>query len=169
MPRKRLHEIHLTEKQKNILSRISVMTTTEYRYRQRASIIMKAANGEANKTIVQKVKVTRDLVRRWLNKWAQAQATLAKMEEKEKNHVYEDLILQVLKDEPRSGAPAKFTAEQFCSILAVACEKPEDSNNILSHWSTTALAKEVVKRGIVTNISRAHTGRFLKSSGFEAA
>jgi hypothetical protein len=67
-----------------------------------------------------------------------------------------------LSDAPRSGAPATFTPEQVCAIIALACEPPENSNLPLSRWSQSELAREAVRRGIVDSISHGSVGRFLK-------
>ena len=59
-------------------------------------------------------------------------------------------------------APATFTPEQICAIMALACEMPEQSELPLSHWSQSELAREAVRRGIVDSISHGSVGRFLK-------
>ena len=61
-----------------------------------------------------------------------------------------------------TGAPASFTPEQICTIMALACEPPEHSDLPLSHWSQSELAREAVRRGIVDSISHGSVGRFLK-------
>jgi transposase len=76
---------------------------------------------------------------------------------------------QRLSDAPRSGAPATITAEQTCAIVALACERPDDGAVPLSHWSTSDLAREAVRRGIVTSISPRAVGRFLKRIRPQAA
>jgi putative transposase len=74
-----------------------------------------------------------------------------------------DLVLTGLSDQPRSGTPPKFTAEQIVQITAVACEAPSKSGRPVSHWTPSELADEVVKRQIVESISVSSVGRFLKS------
>jgi putative transposase len=64
-------------------------------------------------------------VRLWRNRWLQTSNTGL-------------TALQRLEDEYRSGSPAKFTAEQWCQIMAIALEKPEDSQRSISHWSDHA-------------------------------
>jgi hypothetical protein len=78
------------------------------------------------------------------------------------------LVEDVLVDEPRSGKPATFTPEQICSIVALACEDPRESGRPVTHWSTTKLADEAMKRGIVEEISARSVGRFLGRGGSEA-
>jgi len=92
---------------------------------------------------------------------ATGQATDIEIQTKELLRIKQK-INEILSDNEKPGVPAKFTAEQVCQILSVACEKPEDSNLPLSHWSLPALRLEVIKRGIVENISVTHLGRFLK-------
>jgi len=74
-----------------------------------------------------------------------------------------------LADAPRSGAPATITAEQTCAVVALACERPEDGGVPISHWSAGDLAREAVRRGIVTSISPRSVGRFLKRIRPQAA
>ena len=74
-----------------------------------------------------------------------------------------------LADAPRSGAPATITAEQTCAIVALACERPQDSGVPLSHWSAGDLAREAMRRGLVKSISPRSVGRFLKRIRPQAA
>ena len=67
-----------------------------------------------------------------------------------------------LTDAPRSGAPARITAEQVCQIVALACEAPGQSGRPISQWTGREVADEVVARGIVPAISPRHAGRLLK-------
>src|SRR2546423_13450055 len=73
-------------------------------------------------------------------------------------------VAKRLADAPKPGAPAKFTPEQVCQIIALACERPADSNRPISQWSHRELADEIVERGIVESISPRHAGRVLKRS-----
>ena len=61
------------------------------------------------------------------------------------------------------GAPGKFTPEQVCAIIAMACEAPEDSDLPISHWSQSEVARQAVKRGIVAAFRMAQWGVFLKN------
>jgi putative transposase len=70
-----------------------------------------------------------------------------------------------LSDAPRSGAPARITAEQICAIVALACERPSESKRPVTHWSQRELADDAIKRGIVARISQRSVGRFLKRIG----
>jgi putative transposase len=67
-----------------------------------------------------------------------------------------------LADAPRSGTPARITPEQVARIVALACEAPSASGRPISQWSTTELAAEIMRRGIVDTISPRHAARILK-------
>lgn len=74
-----------------------------------------------------------------------------------------------LMDAPRSGAPATYTPEQICAIVALACEDPADSGRPISHWTQQEIADEAIHRGLVGWISQRSVGRFLKRGCVAAA
>ena len=71
-------------------------------------------------------------------------------------------IEERLEDLPRPGAPARITPNQVCQIQQVACEEPEESGRPITHWTNREVANEVMKRGIVAQISPRHAARLLK-------
>ena len=77
----------------------------------------------------------------------------------------EKVIIEILTDLQRPGAPDKFTAEQVTQILALACEDPNLSERPIYNWTPRELADEAKVRGIVKSISRRTVGRFLKRRG----
>ncbi len=77
------------------------------------------------------------------------------------------VVEEMLSDKARAGAPTTFSAEQIVQITAIACEKPEDSERPISHWTARELADEALKRRIVEQISPRSVGRFLKSGGLK--
>ena len=66
---------------------------------------------------------------------------------------------------PRPGAPARLTAGQICKITQLACEKPEENGQPISQWTGREIADEVIRRGIVDQISARHAVRLLKRGG----
>ena len=66
-----------------------------------------------------------------------------------------------MSDEPRPGAPATFTFEQFMRIMALACETPASAEWPVSSWTPRELADEAAGRGIVEQISPRTVERFL--------
>jgi putative transposase len=79
------------------------------------------------------------------------------------------LVIGVLSDRPRPGAPVTFAPEQVTDIIALACEKPSDSGLPVSHWTPAEVAREAIKRGIVESISPRQVDRFLKRGGNQTA
>src|SRR3984957_3135198 len=71
-------------------------------------------------------------------------------------------------DAPRCGAPATFTPEQICQVVALSCENPETLGIPISHWSQNELARQAVERGMVKRISPGSVGRFFKRRGYQA-
>jgi transposase len=125
----------------------------------RARIILAAAEGKSNCQIARELGVSRQMVRLWRERWLQLQPiALSELSVEER-----------LEDLPRPGAPARITAAQRCQIEALACEKPEASERPISHWTGREIADEIIKRGIVTQISARHAGRLLKRSGSQTA
>lgn len=118
----------------------------------RVRIVLAAAHGETNEGIAQENKVSSETVRLWRNRWIKLQ-----------DISLDDLSLEDrLQDAPRPGAPAQITADQRCRIEALACEKPEESERPITHWSAREIAEEVMKRKIVESISPRHAARLLK-------
>jgi putative transposase len=77
-------------------------------------------------------------------------------------------IEAILADPPRPGAPLTFTAAQVCQIMALSCQQPEALGVPFTTWTPAELARSVGQQGIVSSISPASVGRFLKSGRFAA-
>ena len=153
-------KIELSERQRDVLERIVRRRTESQRVAQRARIVVLAADGQSNRAISREVGLERHQVGLWRNRWLEHEDRLAAAESVESD--FEELLRDALSDEPRSGCPPKFTAEQVTRIMAVACEEPEESDRPVSHWTSGELAAEVIKRDIVPEISSRQVGRFLK-------
>ncbi len=153
----------VTEKQRTLLSEVISGRTEQRDHITRATIIMLAANGKTDPEIAKTLRVHRQTAGKWRRRWNENLEKLALFDEKETGIAYKRCILSMLSDMQRPGAPCKFTPEEICKIVHLACEKPEDIGLPLSHWSLTSLAKECVNRNIVENISRSQLAVFLKS------
>ncbi|MCB9129072.1 MAG: helix-turn-helix domain-containing protein [Ardenticatenales bacterium] len=161
--------IAVTTRQKEELERITRSTGLAHALVLRASIILQASQGARNTHIAQDVGCHIHTVRTWRGRWAEAQPRLAAAEAENDKSAYQALLHTALADQPRSGAPGKFTAEQLCQMIAVACQPPEEVGRPVSHWTPRELADEVVKQEIVASISVRHIGRFLKGGHLKAA
>jgi len=120
----------------------------------RAQIILLLADGLTAPAVARRLGTTRTTVRRWRRHWCKRPG---------------ETVPVRLQYAPRPGAPATFSAEQWCQIIALACEPPEASGRPISHWTPRELADEARQRGIVATISERHVGRFLKSGRSQAA
>jgi putative transposase len=152
MPIPKAQEVKLSDAERQGLEKLTRQHQIGQQMALRARIVLAAAQGLKNKEIVEKYQVTADTVRLWRNRWVKLQ-----------DISLDDLSLEArLQDAPRPGAPAKITADQRCQIEALACEKPENSERPITHWSAREIADEVIKREIVSEISPRHAARLLK-------
>jgi transposase len=160
-------KITITERQQEILRRFRDAPTAASRLRQRAAIILLAFDGLSNEQISHRVGLARRQVGRWRRRWAGAFGRLIELECAETAAELRRAIAATLADEPRPGAPGKFTPEQVTRILAVACEPPEKSGRPITQWTARELADEVTERGIVASISPAQVGRYLREAALQ--
>src|ERR687893_2869708 len=160
-------KITITERQQDILQTFSRSVPPASRLRQRASIIVLAFDGLLNQDIAPEVGLTRRQVGRWRRRWADPWDRPVDIECGESRVVLRRAIEAVLTDEPRPGAPAKFTPEQVTQILAVACEPPEKSGRPITHWTAQELTAEVIRRGLVGSISPSQVSRYLREAALQ--
>ena len=117
-------------------------------------MILVAAQGHSTAQIARELHINVDTVRLWRDRWVGLQGieldTLS--------------IAERLQDAPRPGTPPKFTAEQRCQMAAFACEAPMKAERPISHWTGREIAEDLVKRGIVEQISPRHA-RSLRKYG----
>jgi transposase len=146
--------LNLTEAERAELEKLIKQYTVAQQIALRTRIVLAAAEGKSNSQIAVELQVSRQMVRLWRARWLQLQAIpLTELSAAER-----------LEDLPRPGAPARITAAQRCQIEALACEKPEVADRPISHWTGREIAAEILKRGIVTQISARHAGRLLKEA-----
>jgi transposase len=160
-------KITITERQQEILQTLSRSVTAASQLRQRASIIVLAFDGLRNQHIAERVGLTHRQVGRWRRRWANAWDRLIDIECCESRAALRRAIEAVLTDEPRPGAPGKFTPEQVTQILAVACEPPEKSGRPITHWTVRELTEEVIRRGIVASVSPSQVYRYLREAALQ--
>lgn len=162
--------ITLTERQRATLERLTRRQTSSQQLVRRARLILDAAAGHNNDQVARHLDLDRGTVRIWRARWLESAPRLDAAEAADDPEpVLTDIVLELLADAPRPGAPDTFTAEQVVQIVALACAVPPAAERPTSQWSPKELAAEAVKRGIVTTISPRTVGRFLKSGRAEAA
>jgi len=162
-------KLEISQKQEQVLKELIKRRSTTQQIAQRARIIWQSVKGVRIQHVAEDEKVTVKTVKKWRNRWLEAETYLKETETAGTKKELETAIRNTIADQPRSGAPTKFTAEQVCQIIAIACELPEDSERPVTEWTSRELADEAMKRGIVNSISIRQTGRFLKRSRFETS
>jgi putative transposase len=170
MPGPRPQPIVLTESQREMLVHLRRRTSSTQGLVRRAHIVLAASEGLNNQEIAQRLGINRETARLWRCKWLAGAERLASTEEAGEKALRGCIEEDVLAEAKRSGAPATFTPEQVCRIVALACEDPpEESGRPITHWSSAELADEAVKRAIVKSISARSMGRFLGRGGSKAS
>jgi transposase len=160
--------IVLRKREQAFLEAFAHSRTQSQRCVARATIIVRLAAGETKQAIAQELRLTRKVVYTWYNRWLQAEAKLAVVADAP-DKACRQLIEEILTDQPRAGAPLRFSAEQICQIMALACQKPEDLGLPFTTWTPSELARAAIDRKIVASISTSSVGRFLKSGRLTAS
>ena len=127
-------EIQLTEGERRELKNIVRRGTSQQRMVLRAQIILLAALGHRNDSIMKELKLSKPVVVKWRKRFAQQR-------------------IAGLQDAPRSGKPRVYGSEVRIRIAAEACKPPPGQ----THWSTRELAKHVGQ------VSHATVHRVLKA------
>ena len=142
--------LSLNERVRNELKALVHRHSTPQQLALRGRIILAADAGKNNSQIAREEAVSVDTVRAWRTRWLGLQGI-----------AMEDLsISERLSDMPRPGRPSQITAEQTCQLLALACEQPKERS--ISQWTGREIADEVMRRGIMLQISPRHAARLLK-------
>jgi len=134
--------------QREALEQLVRTHSTPQQLAMRARIILQADEGVDVRESARELDVWPKTVRYWRKRWRRAPDRQSAPER--------------LADAPRSGAPATFTPEQVCAVIAMTCEKPSESDRPISHWSQREIADEAMRRDLVPSISQRSVGRFLK-------
>lgn len=147
MPINEADPIHLSERERRDLQALVRQQTCPQHLALRARIILLADEGIGIRPSAERLGVARTTVRSWRRRWLATQGAR---------------VTERLADAPRPGAPAIYSAEDACAIIALACEEPGASGRAITHWTQRELAEEAIKRGIVAFISQRSVGRTLK-------
>lgn len=145
-----LYRINLTSRERSELQRLERGHTTSQHIAKRARIILMAnEEGMSNEEIATRLGTTKGRVTQWTKRWIDRAL---------------EPIRDRLSDLPRPGAPDTILPEQWCRVVALACESPQDYGYPITHWSSRELAAEAVRQGIVEHLSAGHLRRVLKKN-----
>jgi transposase len=148
VPAPKAPALQLSSEQDRELNDLVRAHSTPQRLAERARIILLASTGMGVDETARELGIWRKTAGHWRRRWREADASAG--------------VAARLSDAPRPGAPATFTPEVICQIMALACQDPETLDVPISHWSQSELARQAVVRGIVKSISHGSVGRFLK-------
>ncbi len=155
MPGPKPETIEFSDRTRQELERLVARHTTGQQKAQRARIILKAAEGQNQAPIGAELKGSVDMARLWRRRWLELQPI-----------ALDDLSVEErLEDLPRPGAPSQITADQLCQIEQLACQAPEQAGRPISQWTGREIADELMRRGIIEQISPRHAARLLKKGG----
>jgi putative transposase len=155
MPAAKAPSIQLSADHERELKALVRAHSTPQKLAERARIVLLASSGRGVTETAEQLGIWRKTAGHWRRRWLHAEPSAC--------------VAARLSDAPRCGAPATFTPEQICQIMALACEDPERLDVPISQWSQSELARQAVRRGIVQSISHGSVGRFLKRCGPQAA
>ncbi|OGX54075.1 MAG: hypothetical protein A2321_02060 [Omnitrophica WOR_2 bacterium RIFOXYB2_FULL_45_11] len=109
----------------------------------RARILLMANDGKADTQIIEALGTARNTIRtvryRYVNQGLEA----------------------ALNEQPRPGAPDKFTGRNRAKITAIACSRPPEGR---SRWTLRLIADTMVELNMVDNISHHTVQRVLKKT-----
>ncbi|MFY0539474.1 hypothetical protein [Nannocystis pusilla] len=116
-------KILVTERQRRILDKLERSHKTPQQLVPRVQIVKLSGQGVPNNEQAVELDMGPEAIGRWRHRWLDGQAELAAAEESGVSELeLERLILKVLADGPRPGAPPRFGAHQVAQIFALACE-----------------------------------------------
>ncbi len=142
--------LELSEREREALEALVRKNSMPQQIAQRARMILLAAQGKNNEEVARDLGACADTVRTWRMRWIGWQ----------KLSLEDFSVIERLSDTPRPGRPSQITTEQFCQLIAFACEQPKERP--ITHWTGREIAEEVMQRGIIEHISPRHASRLLK-------
>jgi putative transposase len=151
---KPLYRINLMSSERDELEQLARGYTTPQLIARRARIILMAnEEGMSNTEIARELGVNKAKVTLWTQRWSERAL---------------EPVSDRLSDLPRPGAPDSITPEQWCRVMALACESPQEYGYPMSHWSSNELAAEAIKQGIVERFSAGHLRTVLQKKNAAA-
>lgn len=142
--------VELSQREREELEALVRKHNTPQQIAQRGRMILLAAQGQNNEQVARELGACADTVRTWRMRWLSWQ----------KLSLSDFSVVERLSDTPRPGRPPQITAEQFCQLIAFACEQPKERP--ITHWTGREIAEEVMQRGIIQQISPRHAARLVK-------
>jgi len=134
--------VHVSSDARRELERVVREQRGAARLYRRARRVLSAVSGESIASVARQMGTNRSRVGEWLRR-------------------FEVEGVEGLKDEPRSGRPARITSLERHQVIAAACNDPSEYGLERSVWSHESLADALKDRGHVRSISSSTVGRIL--------
>lgn len=143
----------LTPAERTALEHLVRCGSEEVRLVERARIVLATATGASNRAVARQLGLQRKTVLMWRDRYVARRQALPTACPRD-----------LLRDDPRSGAPDRITVPQWIDLLALATASPSSKGVPITHWTQRDLARVAVEQGIVPTIDPTHVGRFLARS-----
>src|SRR5271169_7173155 len=125
MPLLRAVPVMLSAGERTTLKKRVRGSTTAWRDRLRAQIVLAAARGRANARIAADLGISQDTARKWRGRFALHG-------------------LGGLKDRPRPGRPRRISELTRAAVVALACQLPAATGVPLARWTGPELLAEII-------------------------
>lgn len=163
--------IPMTQLQTAILEQEGRKRTIQKQFHTRITLLLKARQGQSTSQIARDLALSRHTVQAWRRRWESSYEQLCAYEKQMdaqqlSSHAYLEVLLNHLRDLPRSGTRKTITLEEEQQIVALASEKPQDYGVEMTNWTHQMLAKVAIGRGMVHKISSRHIGNILKKTSY---
>lgn len=140
---KRKNAVRLRVKEKELLRQLLSKGKEKARKLTRCRILLLADEGKQDARIMEALGAARNTVRQVRQRYIREGLEAA------------------LNEQPRSGAPNKFSGRQKAKITVIACSRPPEGR---SRWTLRLIADEIVELEIANSISYKTVERILKKT-----
>lgn len=137
------NQVKLKMKERKLLKQIIGKGSEKARKITRCRILLLADEGKSDTRIIESLMVARNTVRTVRLRYVREGLDAA------------------ISEQPRPGAPNKFTGRQRAKITAIACSQPPEGRN---RWTLRLIADRVVELEMVDSISHQTVKRVLKKT-----
>lgn len=135
--------VKLKPKERKLLKQFISKGSEKARKITRCRILLLANEGKTDTQIIEALKVARNTIRTVRFRYVR------------------EGLESAINEQPRPGAPKKFTGRQKAKITAIACSEPPEGRN---RWTLRLLADKVVELKMVDSISHQTVKRILKKT-----
>lgn len=135
--------VKLKPKERKLLKQLISKGSEKARKITRCRILLLANEGKTDTQIIEALKVARNTIRTVRFRYVR------------------EGLESAINEQPRPGAPKKFTGRQKAKITAIACSEPPEGRN---RWTLRLLADKVVELKMVDSISHQTVKRILKKT-----